>query len=245
MRRRCTSPRGGMCCAPSSPPSPAATRPWRAASWPAAAGTWRYGRGRRGRGAARRRPLPASRPCVSEGAERLFRPAAGHGGSGGRAGPGLRGHPQLVGDRAGGRGLGSGASRDGGWFPSAGRRWAPALCGNHGRAEVWLGEQRSPPARHRTSADEQRGRWFPFLFCTPSWRFSPLERISGFWAAFSFCGSSGLVGCERFGEGTGAFSSHCPVLCNNMYADSTVHAFVYMQIMHICIIPEVCMFLFL
>ncbi|XP_068050118.1 tyrosyl-DNA phosphodiesterase 2 isoform X2 [Anomalospiza imberbis] len=40
MRRRYTSPSGGRCCAPSSPPSPAATRLWRAASWPPATGTW-------------------------------------------------------------------------------------------------------------------------------------------------------------------------------------------------------------
>ncbi|XP_055559438.1 tyrosyl-DNA phosphodiesterase 2 isoform X1 [Falco cherrug] len=40
-RRRCyTWPSGGRCCAPSSPPSPVATRRWRAASWPAAVGTW-------------------------------------------------------------------------------------------------------------------------------------------------------------------------------------------------------------
>ncbi|XP_069634942.1 tyrosyl-DNA phosphodiesterase 2 isoform X1 [Haliaeetus albicilla] len=38
-RKSHTWPSGGRCCAPSSPPSPAATRRWRAASWPATAGT--------------------------------------------------------------------------------------------------------------------------------------------------------------------------------------------------------------
>lgn len=38
--RNCGSPSGGKYCVPSSPPSPAATRRWRAASWRAAAGTW-------------------------------------------------------------------------------------------------------------------------------------------------------------------------------------------------------------
>lgn len=57
----------------------------------------------------------------------------------------------------------------------------------------------------------------PILVLSP--RFSPMGRLSGFWAAFPLCGSSRLVDCEPFGEGTGTYSSHCLVLCTDMYAD--------------------------